>query len=144
MSLNKQQLEAKNFLMGARFIDLGIQSKLHQIEELNDLATRASAALSDMPGSPNRNIHKLEDTIVKIVDLQNEISEDINELIAVKKKINNSINELARDERVVLEERYLKHTKWEDISNLCECSQRQVYRIHDAALKKIRIPESWQ
>lgn len=137
--MNKQQQEAKNFLVGARFIDLCIQSKIHQIQDLNDLATQASAVLSDMPGSPNRNIHRLEDVIVKIIDLQNEISDDIKELIAVKKKINTSINELERDERVVLEERYLKHSKWEDISQMCDCSMRQVFRIHDEALKKIRI-----
>ena len=33
--MNKQQQEAKNFLMGARFIDLCIQSKIHQIQDLD-------------------------------------------------------------------------------------------------------------
>ena len=140
MSLNKQQQEAKNYLMGAKYIDISIRSKLEQIRALNDLATRASATLSDMPGSSSRNVHKLEDVIVKIIDLQNEISGDINELIAVKKKINKSISLIDdREERIVLEERYLRNSKWEDIAGACECSMRQVFRIHDGALKKIEI-----
>ena len=138
--MNKQQLEAKNYLMGAKYIDISIRCKLAQIDSLNDLATRASSTLSDMPGSPNRNIHKLEDAIVKIVDLQDEISRDINELIAAKKRINGSISRIDdREERIVLEERYLRNSKWEDIASICNCSMRQVFRIHDGALKKIEI-----
>ena len=138
--MNKQQQEAKNYLMGAKYIDISIRCKLAQIDSLNDLATKATATLSDMPGGPNRNIHRLEDVIVKIIDLQNEISEDINDLIATKENINRSISGLDdREERTVLEERYLRGSKWEDIARTCDCSMRQIFRIHDGALKKIEI-----
>lgn len=89
--MNKQQIAAKNYLMRAYRIDNRINSKLDQIASLNDLATRATSNISDMPGSPNRNIHKLEDAIVKIVDLQNEISSDVNSLLEIKSQIVDSI-----------------------------------------------------
>ena len=54
-----------------------------QKRSLNDLATQATSNISDMPGSPNRNIHKLEDAIVRIVDLQNEIGSDVNSLLEI-------------------------------------------------------------
>ena len=82
--MNKQQIAAKNYLMRAYRIDNRINSKLDQIASLNDLATRATSNITDMPGSPNRNIHKLEDAIVRIVDLQNEISSDVNSLLEIK------------------------------------------------------------
>lgn len=89
--MNKQQIAAKNYLMRAYRIDNRINSKLDQIASLNDLATRATSNISDMPGSPNRNIHKLEDAIVRIVDLQNEISSDVNSLLEIKSQIVESI-----------------------------------------------------
>lgn len=44
---------------------------------MHELATKANTTLSDMPECPNRNIHRMEDVLVKIVDLENEINEDI-------------------------------------------------------------------
>ena len=143
--MNKKQIEVKNFLMGAHCIDLSIQCKLEQVQSLSDLATKATSTISDMPGSPNRNITKMEDAIAKIVDLQTEIGEDIDRLLILKKQINDCINQVDdREGRMVLEERYLRQSKWEDIASTSNRSMRQIFRIHDAALEKITIPESWQ
>lgn len=143
--MNKQQIAAKNYLMRAYRIDNRINSKLDQIASLNDLATRATSNISDMPGSPNRNIHKLEDAIVRIVDLQNEISSDVNSLLEIKSQIVDSIKMVTDPEgQVVLEERYLCYTKWEDIASELGYTVRQIFRVHDAALKEIVVPESCQ
>ena len=143
--MNKQQTAVKNFLTGAHCIDQSINCKLEQIQSLSDLATKATSTLSDMPGSPNRNIHKLEDLIVKIVDLQTEIKEDAERLVLAKDHVREAINQVKdREGQMVLEERYLRNSKWEDIALYTNRSMRQVFRIHDAALKEITIPESWQ
>ena len=61
--MDKQQMEVKNFLMKAYYMDQRIDSKLEQMASLNELARKATSAVSDMPGSPNRNIHNhCEDT----------------------------------------------------------------------------------
>lgn len=143
--MNRQQTAVKNFLMGAHYIDLRIQCKLEQIQQLNDLATKATSTITDMPGSPNRNVTKMEDVIVKIVDLQTEIEADIDQMIILKKQINDCINQVDdREGRMVLEERYLRKSKWEEIARVSNRSMRQIFRIHDFALTKIKIPESWQ
>ncbi len=69
-------------------------SKLEQVESLNALATKATSTLSDMPKSPNRGSSKLEDTIVKIIDLQEEINRDIDKLVDLKKEIVRTIKRL--------------------------------------------------
>ena len=110
-----------------------------------NLATRATSNISDMPGSPNRNIHKLEDAIVRIVDLQNEIGSDVNSLLEIKSQIVESIKQVTDPEgQVVLEERYLCYAKWEDIASELGYTVRQIFRVHDAALKEIVVPESCQ
>ena len=143
--MNKQQIAVKNYLMRAYRIDNRINSKIEQIAALNDLATRATSNISDMPGSPNRNIHKLEDAIVRIVDLQNEIGSDVNSLLEIKSQIVESIKQVTDPEgQVVLEERYLCYAKWEDIASELGYTVRQIFRVHDAALKEIAVPESCQ
>lgn len=138
--MNKHQIAVKNYLMGACWIDQSINCKLEQMQSLSDLATRATSTISDMPGSPNRNTSKMEDVIVKMVDLQTEIGSDIDQLIMLKKNIMACIRQVEnREGRVVLEARYLRQSKWEDIADDLGCSKRQVFRIHDESLDKIKI-----
>ena len=74
--MNKQQTEMKEYLSQAFRIDQRIQSKMEQVASLNDLATRATATYSDMPGSETRNLHRMEDAILSIIELEAEINED--------------------------------------------------------------------
>lgn len=143
--MDKQQMEVKNFLMKAYYMDQRIDSKLEQMASLNELARKATSAVSDMPGNPNRNIHKTEDIIVKILELQEEIQSDISELLDLKQSIRRCGRQLEEpEEQVILEERYLKMMKWEQIAVILNMSTRKVFRIHDEMLKKITIPEIWQ
>ena len=68
--MNKQQTEMKDYLSQAFRIDQRIQSKMEQVASLNDLATRATVTYSDMPGSGTRNIHRMEDAILSIIELE--------------------------------------------------------------------------
>jgi len=143
--MDKKQIAVKNFLMKAYYMDQRIDSKLEQMASLNELARKATSTVSDMPGSPNRNIHKNEDIIVKILELEEEIQSDIGELLDLKQSIRNCIRQLDEpEEQVILEERYLKMMKWEQIAVVLNMSVRKVFRMHDEILKKIEIPESWQ
>lgn len=49
-------MNAKEYLGQALNIDRSINSKLEQVASLHELATKATTLMSDMPGSPNRNI----------------------------------------------------------------------------------------
>lgn len=76
--------EARFYLEQAYRIDQRINCKIEQVSSLHSLATKANSTLTDMPGSLNRNIHRMEDIIVKIVDLENEINQDIDMLVDLK------------------------------------------------------------
>ena len=80
-------MTAKQFLRQARYLDERINTKIAQVSSLHDLATKATATLSDMPGSPTRNTHRMEDIIIKILMLENEINSDIDHLVDLKENI---------------------------------------------------------
>ena len=133
-------MNAKEYLKQAFYLDKRINSKLEQVESLNALATKATSTLSDMPKSPNRGTSKLEDTIVKIIDLQEEINRDIDKLVDLKKEIVRTIKKIEDKElQVVLEKRYLCFESWEKIAVEMNYSIQHIFRLHSKALKSIEI-----
>lgn len=131
-------MNAKEYLSQAFKIDNDINSKLEQVAALRELATKATSTISDMPGSPNRNIHKMEDAIIKLTDLEAELNADINELASLKVDITHVIKKVdSRQERNVLEKRYLCYETWEQISVDMGYSIQHTFRIHDQGLQKV-------
>ena len=139
--MNKQQTEMKEYLSQAFRIDQRIQSKMEQVASLNDLATRATATYSDMPGSETRNLHRMEDAILSIIELEAEINGDICKLVQTKKDIVHKIKAVQNTEyQTLLELRYLCYKPWNEIMTELGYSEPTIYRLHGEALKKILVP----
>lgn len=91
-------MTAKEYLSQARYLDNRIKSKLLQIDSLNELATRCTPSYSDMPKSPNREGSRMESAILDIIELEDEISKDVVELVALKKEIVEVIKQVGNKE----------------------------------------------
>lgn len=131
-------MTAKEYLQQARFLDNRIKSKVQQIASLNDLATRCTAAISDMPRNPNHGGSRMEDAIIKIISLQEEIKADIATLVELKREIVGVVKGLPSVEhQTVIEKRYLCYDSWEQIAVDLGYSIQHIYRMHDAALDEI-------
>ena len=117
-----------------------IESKLGQIEELHDLATKATVTYSDMPRNPNKGHSRLEDAVIKIIELENEINKDMVELVELKKDIIRRIKAVESTElQTVLELRYLSYMRWEEIAIELGYGIDNVFRLHRNALDEIKI-----
>lgn len=131
-------MTAKEYLGQAYRIDQRINSKIEQVSSLRALATKATSTLSDTPPSGTRNVHRMEDIIVKIIDMENEINSDIDRLVDLKQEIIKTINSVNNPEQqTLLELRYLRFRSWEEISVEMDYSIQQIYRIRDKAFEKI-------
>ena len=136
-------MNAKEYLSQVMYIDQRINSKLEQVMTLREAATKATATLTDMPRSDSPNLRSMEDTIVKIIDLENEINRDIDQLVDLKAEARRLINHVKEPEQqLVLELRYLCYKSWNENMVELGCSEPTVYRLHGEALKKIAVPES--
>ena len=143
--MNKHQTAAKKYLSQAFGLNQRIESKLGQIEELHDLATKATVTYSDMPKDPNRSGSRLEDCICKIIDLESEINQDMIKLVELKKDIIGRIKAVESTElQTVLELRYLSYMRWEEIAIELGYGIDNVFRLHRNALDEIKIPETIQ
>jgi len=81
----------------------------------------------------------MENTVVKIVDLEKEINEDIDRLVDVKAEIMETISQV--DDpicQLLLEMRYISGKAWEEVARELNYNDRSVFKIHGRALKKIK------
>lgn len=136
-------MTAKEYLSQAYRLDKRIDSKIEQLKSLNLLATKCTSTLSDMPKSQSAGNSRLEDTVVKIVDLQEEINKDIDSLVDLKRDIVRTIKSVQNPEyQIILELRYLCFKTWEEIAVQMNCSIDNVFKIRKNALKSVAIPKS--
>lgn len=135
-------MTAKEYLSQARFLDNRINSKIQQISSLNELATKCTATISDMPHSPNSGGSTMADAVCKIIDLQEEINKDIDRLVDLKREIMGVIKAVPNVEyQTILEKRYLCFISWEQIAVDMNYSIQHIHRMHSSALKEIVVPK---
>ena len=112
-----------------------IQSKIQQVESLNDLATSCTSVLTGMPHNPHKATSKMADAVCKIVDLQEEINRDIDALVDLKLEISTTIKGVPDTElQTILEKRYLCFQTWEKIAVEMGYSMHHLYKLHNQAL----------
>ena len=118
---------------------------MEQISNLNDLATKATVAMSGMPHSPNRGSSTMANAVEKIIDLENEINAEIERLVILKQNIIDTIQSVEDMEyQTLLEKRYLCFQKWEQIAIDMDYSIDNVFKVHKKALAAVVVPESRQ
>lgn len=139
--MSKPKLSAKDYLSQAYRIDQRINSKIEQVQSLRDLAEKASATLSDVPPSKgSRNVHRMEDVIAKMVDMESEISADMKRLLNLKHEIVTVISCVESPElQTLLELRYLCFKTWEQIAVALHFDLRWVHRLHNRALNEVEL-----
>ena len=137
-------MTAKEYLNQAYLLDQRISSKQEQIDALNDLATRCTASMTGMPHSPNQGNSSMADAICKIVDLQTAIVNDMGELVDLKADIIRTISQVSNVEyRLILEKRYITGKTWTEIAVELGHKMRHLFKLHDAALDSVKIPEKY-
>ena len=83
---------------------------------------------------------RMENTIVKMIDLENEISEDIDRLIDLKRDIMETINKIGDiNHQLLLEMRYLGGKGWDEVAQALGYDRRWILRLHGRALKEIEV-----
>ena len=131
-------MTTKAYLGQARFLDMRIKSKIQQIDSLRELATSCTAVLSDTPRNPNHGTSKVETCVMKIIEVQEGLQDDINALVELKKEIMATIHAVEDVElQTLLEKRYLCFLSWERIAVEMHYSIQHIYRMHETALDAV-------
>lgn len=129
-------MDSKTYLRQAYKINVRIRSKIEQVNSLRDLAEKATSSITGMPSGGSEN--RMENAIIRMVDLQNEIAHDIESLVQLKQNIAEAIDSIENDDyKTLLELRYLANKKWEEIAVIMHLTIDGVFRVHRRALREV-------
>lgn len=120
------------------YLDHLINSKLRLLDSLksNRLQVKGMQIKSDVV-QVSKQGNRQEDLIIRILDMEKEITKDIDSLICEKKKAKTVIDRLDGPYKVIMSMRYLECMKWEEIAYRLDYSIQAVYKIHGQALKRV-------
>ncbi len=131
-------MTAREYLGQAYRLDQRINSKLQQIASLRSLTQRVTASCGGETVSRTRNVHSLEDTIIRLMEAEEEINCQIDELIQLKIEIGETIDQVENEtRRLILEKRYLCFLSWDQIASDLSYSRRWVLNQHDRAVEAV-------
>ncbi len=131
-------MTAKEYLSQARTLNMRIKSKLQQIESLNELAASCNAVYSDMPRNPNRGGSKVERAVLKIIEVEESLKQDVENLVELKREIMSAVRSVSDvEQQALLEKRYLCFLPWDEIAAEMHYSIQHVYRMHGEALSRL-------
>ena len=136
--MNDTPMTAKEYLSQAYRIDQRINAKLEQAERLRESSRRRTVAYGGERVSHSRNVHRMEDTVVRLIEAERALDREIDAFLDVKQEIHQTIALVAdADCRLLLELRYLSMKRWEDIAGEMQMCRTSVYLLHRRALDMV-------
>ncbi len=131
-------MTAKEYLGQAYRLDQRINSKLQQVESLRSLTQKVTASYGGEPVSHSRNVTSLQDTIVRLMEAEEQVNRQIDELVNLKMDIAALIDRVRNESyRLILEKRYLCFLPWDEIGADMHYSSRWVRNVHERALEVV-------
>lgn len=131
-------MTAKEYLGQAYRLDQRINSKLQQVDSLRSLTQKITASYDGEVVSHTRNVTSLQDTIIRLMEAEEELNRQIDELVDLKMDIARLIDQVHNESfRLILEKRYLCFRQWDQIAAEMHYSRRWVLNKHDRAVEVV-------
>lgn len=131
-------MTAKEFLGQAYRLDQRINSKLQQIDSLRSLTRKVTQSYDSEVVSHTRNVSSMEDVIIRLMEAEDELNQQIDQLVDTKIEIGKLIERVHNESyRLLLEKRYLCFQAWDQIAAEMHYSRRWLLNKHERALEVV-------
>ncbi len=132
-------MNAKEYLRQLGRAEANIKAKKERLAALRDIAcSPASPVISDMPKAPPRNTSRIENMVMKMLELEDEIRSDEAALREEKTEALERIGMIPDPEcQTILIARYFRNQTWEEIAQSMFYTERWIYKLHGRALQEL-------
>lgn len=133
-------MKAKEYLQLLNKYDILIDAKSEKIQRLKALAEKTTKIFTDT-GNVQTSYKNdvLEDSVIKIMELQKELNVEVKEMLEVQEDIERMINNLKNNNYCeILYKRYVYKQTWEKIAVDMSFSMQWVQTLHGRALQEIQ------
>lgn len=132
-------MEAKAYLEKVSKLDKLIANKLKEIEQWKSIAEGTSISSNADRVQTSVSLHKMEDAVIRIVDLENETREIIDSYIEMKQDVISVIESLADATLYdILHKRYIQGIPLTEVSIMLDLSWESTKRKHKKALRLVQ------
>ena len=128
-------MTAKQYLNRVRRIDKEIEALLRLVQRTRESLETVTQNYDSDGAQSTKNPHKYD----RLVELESLVDEKIDQQIALKAEILNTIMQLEdRRQRLVLMEYYVEMKTWEQVAVDMNYSYMHITRLHGYALKEVQ------
>lgn len=131
-------MKAKEYLLQIRKIDRLIENKISELEHWKSVATGTTTFSDGDRVQSSGNKYKMEDAVLKCIEINNEINADIDRLVETRKDVISTIEQLKLDEYDVLYKIYVQNKKYQDVADSYAVSYSNITTIRGRALKNLQ------
>ena len=133
-------MTAKEYISRPLEMNRQINDKISRLEKLRERLCSVGMTYGDEKIPGQKNVHKNEDLMIEIVDLEQEITKMIDSLVDVKAEIIAAIAQLPDGyEMMTLKLRYIEFRSWRSISEIMRVPIRTVFMYHSRALADLSV-----
>lgn len=131
-------MKAKDFLLQLPKLEALIKNKLIEKQQWKDIALGITPQMSGDRVQSSGNQQKMACAIERMVDIEKELDEFVDSLIATRNEVLSVIEQLNSDEYDFLHLVYVQHFTLKEVANLKDYSYSWATTFHGNALKKVQ------
>lgn len=131
-------MNAKEYLQQVEKLDKLIENKLIEKKQWFDIATGTTSQLAADKVQTSGNHSKMEDAVIKIVDIEREIDEQIDRFIDLKKEVLQTIEQLKPVEYDFLHKVYIQYKTLSAVAEIYGYEYTWATTTHGRALKSLQ------
>ena len=131
-------MKAKEYLLQIRKIDRLVENKIAELEHWQAIATGTTTFSDGDRVQSTGNKYKMEDAIIKCIEINNEINSEIDRLVDTRKEVISTIERLKPSEYDVLHKIYVQNKDFQEIATAKKRSYSWVTTKHGRALASLQ------
>lgn len=131
---SRRKKEAKEYLERISAINIHIDKKIDELKELETKATKVTSTIGYDRVQTSAD-DKMADSVIKIVELKEYISEQLDRFVKLKKEAEDVVNQIMVPDYVeIIYDRYFRRYSFKHIAANIGKTEQWVYELHDRAL----------
>ena len=131
-------MKAKEYLLQISKIDRLVENKIAELEYWQAIATGTTTFSDGDRVQSTGNKYKMEDAIIKCIEINNEINSEIDRLVDTRKEVISTIERLKPSEYDVLHKIYVQNKDFQEIATAKKMSYSWVTTKHGRALASLQ------
>lgn len=132
-------MNAKEFVLQVKKLDKLIENKLAEVQRWKEIANNTTVNMSGERVQSSGNHDTIANAICTYIDLEREIRQCVDELIAKRKDIIDVLEQLNATEYDILHKIYVQGFTLQEVASLYERRYEWATTIQGRALKNVQI-----